>query len=1225
MKSDLSKVMSLAGLFTGVMLSLWSASGFAQGVRQITQDIDETQRVTLRGNTPPSASAKFDQGRVSMSEPANHMLLVLQRSAAQQAAVQKLIDAQHDPASPTYHQWLKPGEFGKQFGINDSDVENVKAWLQAKGFTVNKTNLAKTTIDFSGTAGQVENAFHTELHRYLKNGVPFHSNNKDPEIPAALAPVVKGIAALNDIKPKSFRISKGRVGFDPATHTGSSSWIDPVCYTDVNTGERVCYTAYFPTPADIATQYSLKSVYASGVLGKGVTLGIIGDSNVDMSNVQNYRNFFHIANSSNLPQTVIDGEDPGQNGDAEETYLDLEVSGALAPAAKINLYVSGNTITTPGLFTAMARAVEDDTADVISMSYGECEKILGSAGNQFFYYAWEQAAAQGQSVFVSSGDSGSAGCDNADYPQPATQGLAVSGFASTPYNVAVGGTDFYYSAYKDGNGSASVNAQLAQYWGKGTTSSETASLTMPIPEQPWNDFLGPNILTFASGTFSIAAGSGGPSTCTNGTGVDPITGGYDSCTSGYPKPSWQKALGMPNNGRRNLPDVSLFAADGANLSAWPICVQAEDCTTYKNEKGGIYVTGVGGTSASSPAMAGIMALIDQSQAGRQGNPNVMLYALAQQYPNSFNDITVGSNKVLCEQGSPNCAKDKNGYGFYTDQKYSATAGYDLATGLGSVNGANLIANWKKLKFAGTTTSLALSSTRVTHGTPITAYVSVFSPEGTPTGSASLITNSRTPTAAGQGLIPLVNGTGSAPFYLPGGTYDVFADYSGDGEFSASDSSPAGITIAPEPSTITLTASAAVPDMEAGYSPTPITNGSTFQYGYTLSFDATVAGKSGQGTPTGTVNYVDYTVGPRTIGLENINSYGVAEFNTFTLGAGYHVIGASYGGDPSFKATSQGTQPATLSFTITKGTPYIYPEDESEYGPIYSGQTFSVPFLIAGSNGLAPTGSVTVTYGSQVQQVKLIPVVAYGQPFVRGTAVFQSPAPGAYTVTIQYAGDDNYVAASSYPETITVVAPMLLPSHTTLTSSTLSAGNNGTFTLTATVTGNGKVPLTTGVLFYLNGQPLEFVQLTNGKASLTLTDYNLFTGKNIVTAEYLYDPKYDASTSRPVTITGNEGDFTVGTSDPNLQIAAGDTATEMLVVSSLQGLGGQVAMTCASPSPALVCSINPSVVNLDPYGKQSYPRISIYAAQGAPSQTHTIAIRASDGGVVHTMALNVTIK
>ena len=344
MKSDLSKTMFLAGFFAGAMLSLWSASGFAQSVRQITQDVDETQRVTLRGNKPPSARAEFDQGRVSTSEPTNHMLLVLQRSAAQQAAVQKLIDGQHDPASATYHHWLKPGEFGKQFGINDSDVETVKAWLQAKGFTVNKTNSGKTTIDFSGTTGQVENAFHTELHRYQKDGVTFHSNNKDPEIPAALAPVVKGIAALNDIKPKSLRISKGRVGFDPATHTGSSLWIDPVCYTDANTGERVCYTAYYPTPADIATQYSLKPVYASGVLGKGVTLGIIGDSNVDMSNVQNYRNFFHVADSSNLPQTVIDGEDPGQNGDAEETYLDLEVSGALAPAAKINLYVSGNTI-----------------------------------------------------------------------------------------------------------------------------------------------------------------------------------------------------------------------------------------------------------------------------------------------------------------------------------------------------------------------------------------------------------------------------------------------------------------------------------------------------------------------------------------------------------------------------------------------------------------------------------------------------------------------------------------------------------------------------------------------------------------------------------------------------------------------------------------------------------------------------------------------------------------
>ena len=431
----------------------------------------------------------------------------------------------------------------------------------------------------------------------------------------------------------------------------------------------------------------------------------------------------------------------------------------------------------------------------------------------------------------------------------------------------------------------------------------------------------------------------------------------------------------------------------------------------------------------------------------------------------------------------------------------------------------------------------------------------------------------------------------------------------------------------EPSVIALTASAAVPNMEAGFQPTPLTNGSTLPYGYTLSFDTTVTGKSGQGTPTGTVAYKDFVAGPGSIGVVNLNSYGVAEFNTFTLGAGYHVIGASYQGDPSFKATPQGAQPATVSFTISKGTPYIYPEDESQNSPIYTGQSFSVPFLIAGSQGLAPTGKVTVTYGSQVQQIPLTQTVAEGQPFATGTAVFKNPSAGTYTLTIQYAGDNNYVAGSSYPETVTVTAPKLLPSFITLTSSTLSAGNNGTFTLTATVTGNAKVPLTGGVEFYLNGtaENFDLVPLTNGKASLTLTNYNLFTGKNTVTAEYLYDPKYDVSTSAPVTIMGNEGDFTVGTSNPNVVLSPGQTATENLLISSIEGLGGTVVLSCATSSPSLACSLNPSTVNLNPYGKQSAAGVTIYAEGGVSPQKQTVSITASDGGIIHTLRFNVTIQ
>lgn len=1214
MKSDLSRTLSLAGLFAGAFLSLLPLPAVSQSIPQITQRLDEAQTVTLKGNTPASIRTASDQGRLSPSSQANHILLVLKRSDAQEAALTKLIDGQHNPSSPSYHQWLKPGEFGKRFGVDDSDVAAVTAWLQAKGFTVNKTNSSKTTIDFSGTTGQVENAFKTEFHTYARAGVTFHSNSKDPQIPAAFAPVVKGLAALNDIKPKSFAISKGRAAFDPKTHKGTPLWNDPFCATTLQPSTD-CMT-YYPTPADIAEEYSLKSVYSSGVNGKGVTIGLIGDSNIDVSNVQNYRNFFHVAEPGNLPNMVIDGEDPGQNGDAEESYLDVEVSGALAPAATINMYTSADTITTPGLFTAMVRAIEDDQADILSMSYGECEQVLGTAGNQFFYYAWEQAAAQGQSVFVSTGDSGSAGCDRAQSEGQATEGIAVSGFASTPYNVAVGGTDFYYSDYSSGDGSATLNTQLAQYWGTDATKGAAASMIAPVPEQAWNDFYGLNILKIPAGYYSIASGSGGPSTCAFG--VDDTATGLFDCTGGYPKPSWQRAPGMPNDGKRNIPDVSLFAADGANISAWPICVQAEDCTNYASDSGTISISGTGGTSASSPAMAGIMALIDQSQGGRQGNPNVTLYALALQYPNSFNDVTKGSNEVPCYPGTPDCS---DGY----LHKYTAGVGYDLATGLGSVNGANMIANWKKVKFDATTTLLGLSSSSVVHGTPVIADVAVFSAKGTPTGTAALVTSSTTPTAAGQGLVTLTNGEGTEPFYLPGGSYSVTADYSGDGIFAASESTASNITITPEPSTMVLTAIDNIP-LDETYYPEPIVNGSTVQYGFPISFDVTVAGKSGQGTATGTVAYYDLSAGPGVIAQENINSYGVAEFNTAILGAGFHSIGVRYNGDPSFKATPTGGQPTTVSFYISKGTPFIFQEDESEYGSIYAGQPFSVPFLVAGSDGLAPTGKVVVTYAGQTQTVGLTQTVAEGQPMATGTAFFKNPAvAGNYTVNITYAGDNNYTAGAAYSETVAVTANTLPLTKTTLTSSTLNAADNGTFTLTATVTGSGKSSLIGGVLFYLNGTPEGAAQLVNGKASLTLTNYNLFTGKNEATAEYFADPNNAASTSAPLAIMGNEGDFTIATSNPNLNATAGHTTTATLVVTSIAGLGGSAALTCGSSTPSLTCSINPGSVTVDPYGKQHTATLTIKAAEGsASSLTHTITVRGTDAGVVHMVNFHVVI-
>jgi len=1212
MKRDFSKVPILAAVFAGALLAIFPGAIPAQGAPQITNSVDESQRVILKGNTPGLAVAKYDRGALESSAETKHVLLVLKRSSAQEADLKKLIDDQHNPSSSSFHQWLTPKEFGRRFGVEDSDVEVVKAWLETKGLTVNKVNSSKTLIDFSGTVGQVGSAFHTELHTYVREGITFHANNKDPEIPVALAPVVKGLASLNDISPKSFLVSKGRASFDPSTHLGTSLWNDPQCGSSPPAGS-IC-TAYVPTPADMAVQYGLKSVYQDGITGRGITVGIISASNVDLSNVRNYRKFFKIGSEDNVPQMIVDGEDPGQNGAAEEAYLDVEVSGAMAPAAKINLYVSSDTLTTSGLLTALVRAVDDDVADVISLSYGQCEQDLGTAGNQFFYYNWQQAAAQGQSVFVSSGDSGSAGCDNAQNDSPAVFGLGVSGFASTPYNVAVGGTDFYYSQYSAGYGSAAANTQLAKYWGKKTSLGEAASLLAPIPEQPWDDTLG---LNFLYPTYdSIAAGSGGPSMCA--LQVDDPATGYYTCTSGYPKPSWQVGPGVYADGVRDIPDVSLFAADGANLSFWPICIEAEDCTKYTTDSGSVYVTGVGGTSASSPAMAGIMALVDQSQKGRQGNPNAVFYALAAQYPSAFNDVTVGSNNVICILGTTDCSPDATD-SFDSLQLWPAAKGYDMASGLGTVNGAKLIANWSKIKSTSTATTLGISSTGIPHGTPVTANVTVSSNKGTPTGSVALVTTSILPGQTGQGAIPLTDGSGSSTLYLPGGHYKVTANYSGDGTFGASESSPVDVSITPETSTTALTVDALIPNYEEGYVPTPVTDGASFAYGYILLLDATPAGASGQGYATGSITFTDKN---SSLGVATLNTGTVAEIQTVRVPAGSHSIVASYSGDGSFKASKS----APINFTITKGATYTYPEDVSQWGPLYAGRSFSVPILIGGGNrGIAPSGAATVTLNSQTVTAPLTSVVAQGQPFATGTATFPDVQAGSYNLTVNYPGDSNYAASSSYPESVTVLPVALLPSTITLSSSTLNAGNNGTFTLSAKVIGSSKTPLTGGVYFFLNGLVQNFpaTPLVDGVATVTLTNYNLFTGVNHATALYVGDANYRNSNSNSITITGNEGDFTMSFLNPNLAIGSGDSAKANLVLNSIQGLGGKVTLECV-PSSGVDCSLSRSTVALDPLGSQSAVTVTVKVDRNRCAGGH-VAVIAQDGGVVHKTDLSLTAQ
>jgi subtilase family serine protease len=175
-------------------------SSFGQQLSRplITQPLVESQLTTLKGNTHPLAQPQFDIGAAPADMPLNRMLLVLKRSPEQEQALRTLLDDQQDKASPHYHKWLRPDDFGTQFGPADQDMQVITGWLQSHGFQVNRVSHGRTVIEFSGTEGQVEETFHTAIHKYLVNGEEHWANASDPQIPAALAPAVAGVWTLHN-------------------------------------------------------------------------------------------------------------------------------------------------------------------------------------------------------------------------------------------------------------------------------------------------------------------------------------------------------------------------------------------------------------------------------------------------------------------------------------------------------------------------------------------------------------------------------------------------------------------------------------------------------------------------------------------------------------------------------------------------------------------------------------------------------------------------------------------------------------------------------------------------------------------------------------------------------------------------------------------------------------------------------------------------------------------
>lgn len=1195
-------------LVLGSALSI-SASAQNPAKPLVSQAIDDARVVKLQGSVHPLAQARYDRGAVPDSFPAERVLLLLSRPPERETALQEFLGDVHRHGSASYHQWLTPLEFGNQFGPVDFDMQTAESWLRSQGFKVSRATKSKHFIEFSGTAGQLRKAFHTEIHQYQVKGEAHYANASEISIPEALAPLVRGVSPLNDFRAKPQLHVLGSAGYSRATNKTTPQWTIP----NGNT------TFYAVAPEDFATQYDLAPLYQAGVTGTGQTIGIINESNVDLSLVNAYRNLFGL--SSPVPQVVIDGDDPGTlAGVSTEAYLDIEEAGAVAPSATVNLYISAGSLVQDPLYLAALRAVEDNQASVLSVSFSGCEGFMQQAGNALWTGLWEQAAAQGQTVLVSSNDSGSAGCDNGPGQWVVAFGLAVNGLASTPWNIAVGGTDFYYSDYATGGASA------ATLWNQ-TNDSDRGSLKAPLPEQIWDTAFGFNATGpyVQSRSVAIPAAGGGASGCINsapsaqGAALPFVCNPVSGSVYGYAKPTWQKGAGVPSDGVRDLPDVSLFAANGTNWSAYPICASPGDCVV--DPSGLVTVTVVGGTSASTPAMAAIMALVNQKY-GRQGQANFTLYPLAQQKPRAFHDVSRGSNNMPCLPGTPNCSLDTNGDKLYSLQEYPAGTGYDLASGLGSVDASVLVDDWNSIVFEPTTTTLSVSPFSVAHGAPITFSVDVkpSSGSGTPRGDVSILTNSPSPLSQGQGVLRL-GSDGSVQGSLrnlPGGTYQVWADYGGDGAFAGSQSQRQTMAITPASSNLSLLAY--YMGYPGGFFDPTIACRSILPPFSFLPPDATVIAS---GTPiaanqpivlnvaasakaTGTVTF---TLDGKTIKSGALNAGSTATWvPPGVVGAGSHTLDASYSGDASYASS---TAPP-FTYVVLPGITYLYawPGGNCGANPISptctfsAGDNFVVEVRLEGYSCQAPTGTVTVNLGSLTQNVPLSlgGMGRAGQTEMKGKAIFQNLPAGTYPLSATYAGDANFQAATTVGNvfgnfTVVATAPPnpLLPATTTVSANppflTYFGPFTGTYTVfTVTVTGGSgsTVPPTGSVTVFDEGFPSVLIGLSpsgptsaagiSSPASAETFDF----GSNQMTAIYSGDSVYQAS-STPMNFSyfvPETPDFAFAPQVPQIKIASGGSGTVGMNMASLGGFNGVVTLTCTPSSSKITCGVNPSAPTLN---------------------------------------------
>ncbi|MBW4028164.1 MAG: peptidase S53 [Acidobacteria bacterium] len=1147
--------------------------------RLTAQIVDQTVRVPLSGAAPLLAQQATDKGKLSAYETLKDMKLVLRRSPGEQAALRSFLDDVQNAASPSYHKWLTPEQFGERFGASDEDLAAISLWLTSNGMTVDSIATSRTVITFTSTESQFESAFHAEMHHYEIQGETRVANSSVPSVPSALSPAIVGIATLGNAKFNPLHTKPSLATFSnvsgwsvnkrqQANTTQDAQKLAPQFTTSVNGSNYP-----FVGPADFGVIYGVDGLWNSGVKGNNQSIAIVAESNIAQSDVDAFRKAFGLP-ATKLNITVI-GDDPGldTSGPEGEAVLDVEWAGALAPEATINLLVAESNKTQTGILTAAEYAIDHNLSAVMDVSWGACELGLGASGNQYFEDLWSQAAAQGISVMVASGDAGSVACDQNQYYS--TYGQQVNGIASTEHATAVGGTDFY------GN-----TEGVKKYWTVNNDPTTLQSVKSYITESPWNDScINPLILLHAAdfgftettagalcdnefALLTTGGGGGGISQCTSSDGATP-----GSCGGGHPAPAWQQSLpGVGSTGKRHLPDVAMFAGNGLWGSAYAYCeADAGTADMCVNENGTMTALSAGGTSFASPALAGIVALLNQQQGTRQGNINKYLYALAsRQYADAtlalncqsgsgadlgsciFHDVITGTISEPCRAGTlvdpatgALCQAIDNENYIGATPGYAANAGYDLATGLGSLNASLLASNWASAvstDAASQTSHTLTGPNSVPYGTTTSVAVTVKAASGSnvPSGTVAMLSTESDGSVLAIAGAVLSSGTAHESFnsLLPG-AHQLYASYGGDVAFGSS-SSPA------TPFTVAKAATSLAPAASATSVHAP--NGST------IVVKVQTAGSALN--PTGSIVFTNQTTG-KTIGSVQISSitdassgssWAIASFlvTESMMVNGSNAIVASYLGDSNYLAAANQTVNINFTpfYTVSSNTPSI----DIALG---SSQLGTATITIASSTGgkVNPNvlslacSSITVSglscgFTTPVQNtdgsvVSTLTLTANNPQ--SSVASAQSPGksgPGQKESFMAILAGSIFLVArrkrwaiKGFIATLSLcmagalmlsgcagshsVTSSAVTNQVTVSSNSVAYGSSLTLSSTLTPVANTVSPSGT-VLFYDGATPLGSATVSSGKATLVVS--SLAVGAHSVTSSYSGDATFMPSSS-----------------------------------------------------------------------------------------------------------------